>query len=102
MSRPAERVKPWNEYRPMFITQARIDGGRKFLAEHRAELSKVQADTGVPAQIIVAIIGWKPATAATPANIACWMRCTRWRFVTRAVATQPSSNAKCAANCFPR
>lgn len=57
MSRPAERVKPWNEYRPMFITQARIDGGRKFLAEHRAELSKVEAATGVPAQVIVAIIG---------------------------------------------
>ncbi|WP_257998298.1 lytic murein transglycosylase B, partial [Xanthomonas arboricola] len=57
MSRPAERVKPWNEYRPMFITQARIDGGRKFLAEHRAELIKVEAATGVPAQVIVAIIG---------------------------------------------
>ncbi|WP_022970675.1 lytic murein transglycosylase B, partial [Xanthomonas maliensis] len=57
MSRPAERVKPWNEYRPMFITQARIDGGRAFLAEHRAELAKVEAATGVPAQVIVAIIG---------------------------------------------
>jgi membrane-bound lytic murein transglycosylase B len=32
MSRPAERVKPWNEYRPMFISKARIDGGRAFLA----------------------------------------------------------------------
>ena len=57
MSRPAERVKPWSEYRPMFITQARIDGGRAFLARHRAALEKVQADTGVPAELIVAIIG---------------------------------------------
>ncbi|MEE7547042.1 lytic murein transglycosylase B [Xanthomonas sp. Kuri4-1] len=57
MSRPAERVKPWNEYRPMFITQARIDGGRAFLAQHRAELARVEAATGVPAQVIVAIIG---------------------------------------------
>ena len=57
MSRPAERVKPWHEYRPMFITQARIDGGRAFLAEHREALAKVEADTGVPAQVIVAIIG---------------------------------------------
>ncbi len=57
MSRPAERVKPWNEYRPMFITQARIDGGRAFLEQHRAELARVEAATGVPAQVIVAIIG---------------------------------------------
>ncbi|WP_028920125.1 lytic murein transglycosylase B [Pseudoxanthomonas suwonensis] len=57
MSRPAERVKPWHEYRPMFITQARIDGGRAFLAKNRAALEKVQAETGVPAEVIVAIIG---------------------------------------------
>ncbi|MGN0862411.1 MAG: lytic murein transglycosylase B [Stenotrophomonas koreensis] len=57
MSRPAERVKPWHEYRPMFISQARIDGGRQFLAEHRQELARVEQQTGVPAQVIVAIIG---------------------------------------------
>ncbi|WP_312325473.1 lytic murein transglycosylase B [Stenotrophomonas sp.] len=57
MSRPAERVKPWNEYRPMFISQARIDGGKKFLAQHRDELMRVQQRTGVPAEVIVAIIG---------------------------------------------
>ncbi|WP_434031073.1 lytic murein transglycosylase B [[Pseudomonas] boreopolis] len=57
MSRPAERVKPWSEYRPIFISQARIDGGRRFLAQHRDELARVEAATGVPAQVIVAIIG---------------------------------------------
>ena len=57
MSRPAERVKPWHEYRPMFITQARIDGGRSFLEQNRAALERVQAHTGVPAELIVAIIG---------------------------------------------
>jgi len=57
MSRPAERVKPWHEYRPMFISQARIDGGRAFLARHRPALERVQAQTGVPAELIVAIIG---------------------------------------------
>ncbi|MBE2291164.1 MAG: lytic murein transglycosylase B [Xanthomonadales bacterium] len=57
MSRPAERTKPWHEYRPMFITQARIDGGRAFLAQNRQALEKVQARTGVPAELIVAIIG---------------------------------------------
>ena len=57
MSRPAERVKPWHEYRPMFISQARIDGGRAFLAENRQALAEVEQRTGVPAQVIVAIIG---------------------------------------------
>ena len=57
MSRPAERVKPWSEYRPNFITAARIEGGRAFLATHRDELQRVEARTGVPAEIIVSIIG---------------------------------------------
>ncbi|GAB2626536.1 lytic murein transglycosylase B [Novilysobacter erysipheiresistens] len=56
MSRPAE-AKPWSEYRPIFISQARIDGGRAFLAEHREALAKAEANTGVPAEIIVAILG---------------------------------------------
>ncbi|MCF7221479.1 lytic murein transglycosylase B [Lysobacter sp. TLK-CK17T] len=56
MSRPAE-AKPWSEYRPIFISQARIDGGQAFLAEHRAELAKVEARYGVPAEIIVSIVG---------------------------------------------
>jgi len=68
MSRPAERVKPWNEYRPMFISQARIDGGRKFLAEHRDELMRVQQRTGVPAEIIVAIIGVETSYGSNTGN----------------------------------
>ncbi|MBX9400361.1 lytic murein transglycosylase B [Lysobacter sp. BMK333-48F3] len=56
MSRPAE-AKPWRDYRPIFITQARIDGGKAFLAEHRAQLARVEAATGVPGEVIVAIVG---------------------------------------------
>jgi membrane-bound lytic murein transglycosylase B len=56
MSRPAE-AKPWRDYRPIFITQARIDGGRSFLATHRAALAKAEAKYGVPAEVIVAILG---------------------------------------------
>ena len=56
ITRPAE-AKPWKNYRPIFITDARINGGRKFMAEHRLELQRVQERTGVPAEIIVAIIG---------------------------------------------
>ncbi|MFY2762888.1 lytic murein transglycosylase B [Arenimonas sp. MALMAid1274] len=57
MSRPAEAVKPWKHYRPIFITDRRIGDGRAFLAKHRAGLDKVSAETGVPAEVIVAIIG---------------------------------------------
>nr|WP_246371193.1 lytic murein transglycosylase B [Lysobacter penaei] len=56
MSRPAE-AKPWSEYRPIFISQARIDGGQAFLAQHRDALAKVEAQYGVPAEVIVSIIG---------------------------------------------
>ncbi len=39
------------------ITDARVAGGRRFLAEHREALQKVEDETGVPKQYIVAIIG---------------------------------------------
>ncbi len=68
MARPAERVKPWHEYRPMFISQARIDGGRKFLAQHRAALERVQQQTGVPAEVIVAIIGVETSYGGNTGN----------------------------------
>jgi membrane-bound lytic murein transglycosylase B len=57
MSRPAESVKTWAQYRPIFISGNRIAGGQAFLAKHRQALDKVQADTGVPAEMVVAIIG---------------------------------------------
>jgi len=57
MNRPAEAVKPWRDYRPIFLTQQRIDGGRAFYAAHRADLDRIAAQTGVPAEMIVAIIG---------------------------------------------
>ncbi|MBB5209610.1 lytic murein transglycosylase B [Chiayiivirga flava] len=56
ITRPAE-AKPWSAYRPIFMNTARIDGGRAFLAQHRDALKKVEAETGVPAELIVAIIG---------------------------------------------
>jgi membrane-bound lytic murein transglycosylase B len=56
MTRPAE-ARPWKSYRPIFMTERRIADGRAFLAEHRQALAKVEADTGVPAEMIVAIIG---------------------------------------------
>jgi membrane-bound lytic murein transglycosylase B len=57
MARPAESVKAWKDYRPIFVTPRRIAAGRAFLAANRKALMKVQDDTGVPAELIVAIIG---------------------------------------------
>ena len=57
ISRPAEAVRPWKDYRPIFLNDARINGGVAFYRENRAALDKVARETGVPAEYIVAIIG---------------------------------------------
>ncbi len=56
ISRPAEG-KPWKDYRPIFMTPARIDGGVAFYQAHRALLDRVAGEYGVPPQYLVAIIG---------------------------------------------
>ena len=56
ITRPAEAM-PWSKYRPIFMNDKRIQGGRDFLRENRELLLSVERDTGVPASIIVAIIG---------------------------------------------
>jgi membrane-bound lytic murein transglycosylase B len=56
ISRPAE-AKPWKDYRPIFMTPARIDGGIAFYREHRALLRRIGKEYGVAPEYIVAIIG---------------------------------------------
>lgn len=56
ITRPAE-AKPWKDYRPIFMTNERITKGQAFLASNRAALDAEQTRTGVPAAIIVAILG---------------------------------------------
>jgi len=57
ISKPAEKVLTWAQYRPIFIKQKRIDAGRAFMEEHAATLAKAEQAYGVPANIIAAIIG---------------------------------------------
>lgn len=57
MTRPAERVKPWKDYRPIFLTDKRITKGVAFWQKNRQLLEKAESKFGVPAEIIVAIIG---------------------------------------------
>jgi membrane-bound lytic murein transglycosylase B len=40
--KPAETVKPWFVYRPIFITEARIAAGVDFFEQNRALLTRVQ------------------------------------------------------------
>ena len=57
ISRPAEKAKPWKDYRPIFITDKRIRKGVEFWKQHEETLARAEAEYGVPAQVIVAIIG---------------------------------------------
>ena len=56
MTSPAE-AKPWKDYRPILVTEQRIQQGRVFMKEHAVALERAAAIYGVPPEIIVAIIG---------------------------------------------
>ena len=56
MAKPAE-AKPWKDYRPLFVTDKRIDDGVAFYRENRALLERIGKEYGVPPEIIVAIVG---------------------------------------------
>ncbi len=49
--------KNWRVYRSRFIDPVRIQAGVKFWRENAATLEKAEAEFGVPAEIIVGIIG---------------------------------------------
>lgn len=49
--------RPWHEYRPLFVDKGRIEGGVQFWRRHEALLARAQDTYGVPADIIVAIVG---------------------------------------------
>jgi len=57
IARPAEKVRQWKDYRPTFVNPRRIAGGVSFWAKNTAALERAEREYGVPAQIIVAIIG---------------------------------------------
>lgn len=57
IARPAEKAKLWKEYQPIFLTQQRIDQGVEFWQKNEEALARAEKEYGVPAQIIVAIIG---------------------------------------------
>ncbi len=54
---PAGTPKNWRVYRSRFIDATRIRAGVKFWQDNRATLARAEKETGVPAEIIVGIIG---------------------------------------------
>jgi peptidoglycan lytic transglycosylase B len=57
MSRPAERVMPWYEYRAIFLNAARIAAGAQFWAEHADTIESIAQRYGVDPEMLVAIVG---------------------------------------------
>ena len=50
-------AKPWHQYYPIFLTEKRLTKGLAFWQTHKQTLARAEQQTGVPAEIIVAIIG---------------------------------------------
>jgi len=57
ISKPAERTMPWHEYRAIFMTPERIRAGATFWRQHQEVLNQIELNTGVPAEMVVGIIG---------------------------------------------
>ncbi|KTD47252.1 membrane bound lytic murein transglycosylase [Legionella rubrilucens] len=56
MEKPYEK-KTWDVYKQLFLTPQRLQGGLEFWKANQATLAKAEKHYGVPANIIVAIIG---------------------------------------------
>lgn len=53
---PAEAL-PWHRYRPIFITDQRVEGGVEFARDNAELLARAEREYGVPPAIVAAIIG---------------------------------------------
>ncbi len=50
-------ARPWHEFRPMFVDKSRVDNGVKFWNANAQLLARAEEQFGVPAAIVVSIIG---------------------------------------------
>jgi peptidoglycan lytic transglycosylase B len=57
MSRPAEQVMPWHDYRDHFLTAERITAGVEFWTAHRTRIAEIEKSSGVAQHVIVGILG---------------------------------------------
>ncbi len=57
ISKPAEKKLVWHQYRDLFIQEKRIKEGVDFWQQNSEKLRQAEKEFGVPAEIIIAIIG---------------------------------------------
>lgn len=57
ISKPAEHTMTWAKYRKIFITEDRVTRGVNFYNTHKSVLKRAEKTYGIPAEVIVAIIG---------------------------------------------
>jgi membrane-bound lytic murein transglycosylase B len=57
MPPPAGTAKNWAAYRDRFIEPRRIEAGLAFWLQHEQAAARAEAETGVPAEILVSIVG---------------------------------------------
>ena len=57
ISRPAERVRTWEEYRTALLTDRRVAEGLEFWKKYRRTLERAEKKYGVAPEYVVAIIG---------------------------------------------
>lgn len=67
IAKPAES-KPWYAYRKIFLTDERIDQGVEFWRKHRATATDVERRYGVPAAVLIAILGVETKYGAIRGN----------------------------------
>jgi membrane-bound lytic murein transglycosylase B len=57
MDRPLREPPKWYEYAPPFLASARVDAGAAYWTAHADDLARAEARFGVPAEVVVAILG---------------------------------------------
>lgn len=57
IARPAEKVLDWGQYRKIFVREDRVEQGIAFHREHGDTLHRAARETGVPEDMVLAILG---------------------------------------------
>jgi membrane-bound lytic murein transglycosylase B len=68
MGKPAEKAKPWYEYRSIFLTERRIHEGAEFWLAHRQALDQASVHSGVAPEYLAAILGVETYYGRTTGN----------------------------------
>lgn len=71
IAKPAES-KPWKDYRPIFMTDDRIQKGIAFWKQHAELLQRAETQMACQPKSLLPLWAWKRFTANAAAIIWCW------------------------------